>query len=177
MPCLCEQCRSRSVGFWRSQLIWICTVGHWVCEFLSITKIKYIDWLKIGNGRGIIVYSAWKVLIALMVLYSLQTVFVVVNVSNMIYTTALSCARKERLRSTLHMKASPVCWLQLLRFCKPWRLMCALGNLLIKSALYSRTSIARTPMTRLPWLIRSSSDSSRKHLGNFCEWNCVVCTP
>ena len=23
---LCKQCRSRSVGFWRSQLIWICTV-------------------------------------------------------------------------------------------------------------------------------------------------------
>ena len=28
MPCLCKQCRSRSVGFWRSQLIWICTVCH-----------------------------------------------------------------------------------------------------------------------------------------------------
>ena len=27
-PCLCKQCRSRSVGFWRSQLIWICTVCH-----------------------------------------------------------------------------------------------------------------------------------------------------
>ena len=26
--CLCKQCRSRSVGFWRSQLIWICTVCH-----------------------------------------------------------------------------------------------------------------------------------------------------
>ena len=25
-PCLCKQCRSRSVAFWRSQLIWICTV-------------------------------------------------------------------------------------------------------------------------------------------------------
>ena len=28
IPCLCRQCRSRSVGFFRSQLIWICTVCH-----------------------------------------------------------------------------------------------------------------------------------------------------
>ena len=28
MPCLSKQCRSRSVGFWRNQLIWICTVCH-----------------------------------------------------------------------------------------------------------------------------------------------------
>ena len=28
MPCLSKQCRSRSVGFWRSRLIWICTVCH-----------------------------------------------------------------------------------------------------------------------------------------------------
>ena len=28
MPCLCKQCRSTSVGFWRSQMIWICTVCH-----------------------------------------------------------------------------------------------------------------------------------------------------
>ena len=28
IPYLCKQCRSRSVGFWRSQLIWICTVCH-----------------------------------------------------------------------------------------------------------------------------------------------------
>ena len=28
IPCLCKQCRSRSVGFWRSQLIWIFTVCH-----------------------------------------------------------------------------------------------------------------------------------------------------
>ena len=27
-PCLCKQCRSGSVGFCRSQLIWICTVCH-----------------------------------------------------------------------------------------------------------------------------------------------------
>ena len=28
IPCLYKQCRSRSVGFWRNQLIWICTVCH-----------------------------------------------------------------------------------------------------------------------------------------------------
>ena len=28
IPCLCKQCRSRSVGFLRSQLFWICTVYH-----------------------------------------------------------------------------------------------------------------------------------------------------
>ena len=28
IPCLCKQCRSRSIGFFRSQLIWICTVCH-----------------------------------------------------------------------------------------------------------------------------------------------------
>ena len=32
---LCKQCRSRSVGFFRSQLIWIYTVCHSVCEFIS----------------------------------------------------------------------------------------------------------------------------------------------
>ena len=40
MLCLCKQCRSRSVGFWRSQLIWICTVCHSVFEFTSTTWIK-----------------------------------------------------------------------------------------------------------------------------------------
>ena len=32
MPCLCKQCRSRWVGFFMSQLIWICTVCHSKCE-------------------------------------------------------------------------------------------------------------------------------------------------
>ena len=40
MPCLNKQCRSRSVGFWRSQLIWICTVCHYIYEFLSKTWIQ-----------------------------------------------------------------------------------------------------------------------------------------
>ena len=40
IPCLCKQCRSRSVGFWRSQLIWICTVCQSECEFISTIWIK-----------------------------------------------------------------------------------------------------------------------------------------
>ena len=40
MTCLSKQCRSGSVGFWRSQLIWICTVCHWVCEFITTIWIK-----------------------------------------------------------------------------------------------------------------------------------------
>ena len=58
IPCLCKQCRSRSVGFWRNQLIWICTVCHYVCEFISTIWIKWSDWLKIGSGHGILNYSA-----------------------------------------------------------------------------------------------------------------------
>ena len=58
IPCLCKQCRSRSVGFWRSQLIWICTVCHQVCEFISTIGIKLSNWLKIRSGRGSLIYSA-----------------------------------------------------------------------------------------------------------------------
>ena len=36
----CKQCRSRSVGFFRSQLIWICTVCHQVCKFIKTVWIK-----------------------------------------------------------------------------------------------------------------------------------------
>ena len=42
----------------RSQLIWICTVCHSVCEFISTIWIKKSDWLVIRNGRGILIYSA-----------------------------------------------------------------------------------------------------------------------
>ena len=31
-----------------------------ICEFLSKTQIKYFDWLKIGSGHGILIYSAWQ---------------------------------------------------------------------------------------------------------------------
>ena len=52
MPCLCKQCRFRSVGFWRSQLIWICTVCYSVCEFILRIWIKWSDWLKkIRSGQ------------------------------------------------------------------------------------------------------------------------------
>ena len=40
IPFLCKQCISRSVCFWRSQLKWICTVCHSVCDFISTTWIK-----------------------------------------------------------------------------------------------------------------------------------------
>ena len=58
IPCLCKQCRPRSVGFWRSQLILICTVCHVVCEFITTIQIKKSDWLKIRSGCGILIYSA-----------------------------------------------------------------------------------------------------------------------
>ena len=58
MPYLCKQCRSRSVGFYRSQLIWICSVCYSVYEFISKTLIKKSDWLKIRSGHGIMIYLA-----------------------------------------------------------------------------------------------------------------------
>ena len=58
IPCLCKQCRSRSVGFWRCQLIWICTVCHSVCEIMSKIWIEESDWLTIRSGLGILIYSA-----------------------------------------------------------------------------------------------------------------------
>ena len=60
MTCLSKQCRSRSVVFFRSQLIWICTVCLQICEFLSKTWIKWADWLEIRSGHGILIYSAWQ---------------------------------------------------------------------------------------------------------------------
>ena len=59
MPCLDKQCRSRSVGFWRSQLIWIYIICHLVCKFVSIAYIKQSDWLTIRSGHGILIYS-WQ---------------------------------------------------------------------------------------------------------------------
>ena len=38
MPCLSKQCRSRSAGFLRSQLVWICTVCYQICE-LDMTPL------------------------------------------------------------------------------------------------------------------------------------------
>ena len=41
IPCLCKQWRSRSVRFWRSQLIWICTV----CTWIYINNLDQVIWL------------------------------------------------------------------------------------------------------------------------------------
>ena len=60
IPCLCKQCISRSVGFWRIQLILICTVCHSVYEFMSTISIKASDWLTFRNGRGLLIYSEWQ---------------------------------------------------------------------------------------------------------------------
>ena len=56
IACLFKQCRSRSVGL--SQLIWICTVCHLVCEFISTIWINESHWLKIRIGHGILIYPA-----------------------------------------------------------------------------------------------------------------------
>ena len=61
IPCLCKQCRSRSVGFWRSQLIWICSVWYKVFEFVCTPLIKQSDWLKIRSGQGTLIYSASQI--------------------------------------------------------------------------------------------------------------------
>ena len=58
MSCLCKQCRSRPVGFWRSQLIWICTVCHkYVILYQHLGSSNLIG-LKIRSGCGILIYSA-----------------------------------------------------------------------------------------------------------------------
>ena len=51
ISCLCKQCSSRSVGFWRN------TIN---CEFIATIRIKHSDWLKVRSGRGILIYSAWQ---------------------------------------------------------------------------------------------------------------------
>ena len=56
--CSCKQCRSRSVGFFRS---WIYTVCHSVCEFVATNWIKQSDWLKIRSWWGILIYSTRQV--------------------------------------------------------------------------------------------------------------------
>ena len=46
IPCLCKQCRSRSFGFWRSQLIWICTclpVSLWI--YINNLDQVHVTWL------------------------------------------------------------------------------------------------------------------------------------
>ena len=62
MSSLCKRCRSRSVGFRRSRLIWIGTVFHSVCKFVWTTWIKQSDCLTIRSGYVILMYSAWQML-------------------------------------------------------------------------------------------------------------------
>ena len=57
IPCLCKQCRSRSVGFFRSQLIWICTVCHYV-NLYQYPGSSNLTGGKYWNGCGILIYSA-----------------------------------------------------------------------------------------------------------------------
>ena len=43
----CKQCRSRSVGFWRSQLIWICTV--WLLSmWIYSNNLDQVIWLAVN---------------------------------------------------------------------------------------------------------------------------------
>ena len=49
---LSKQCSSRSVGFFRSQLVWICAVFQSVCAFVSTTWIKESDRLAVISGCG-----------------------------------------------------------------------------------------------------------------------------
>ena len=49
IPWLCNQCRSRSVGFWRSQLIWICTVCQYVNLYQQLGSSDMTGWkLEVG---------------------------------------------------------------------------------------------------------------------------------
>ena len=51
--------RTVPLGF-RSQLIWICTVGHSECKLIATIWIKPSDWLTINSQCGILIYSAWQ---------------------------------------------------------------------------------------------------------------------
>ena len=59
MPNVCKQCSSRSVGFFRSQLIWICTVCHSVCWSCINSLGQLIWWADIRSGHSILIFSAW----------------------------------------------------------------------------------------------------------------------
>ena len=88
IPCLCKRCRSRS------QLIWICTVCHSVCEFISAIWIKESDWLTIRNGYGILIYSAWQVL---------RTSFLSWCFSYMFFISILQINDKENRAGCFHV--------------------------------------------------------------------------
>ena len=61
-PCLCKQCRSRSVGFWKpTDLDLHClSLSIWIC---INNCLKQSDWLTVRSGCGILIYSAGQGLI------------------------------------------------------------------------------------------------------------------
>ena len=103
---------------------------------------------------------------------------------------SLCCSREETLHTWLS-KLRPVKMLIRLRECKSTGIFagrtCPHVRFLIRcSVAYSRTSMAQTPIARLPWLIRTRFWVSTKffrHLkktniyGNFLilSWNCMLC--
>ena len=51
MSYFCKQCRSRSVGFWRNQMIWICTVCHYVNLYQQSGSSNLTGWkLEVGGA-------------------------------------------------------------------------------------------------------------------------------
>ena len=56
--CLCKQCRSRSVGFFRSQLIWIYTVIKYVNLYPQPGSSNLIGW-KLKVGVASLLLSCW----------------------------------------------------------------------------------------------------------------------
>ena len=57
MPCLCKECSSRLVGFWTDLDLHCLSLSMYIC---SNFWIKWSDWLKLRNGCGIFIHSAWQ---------------------------------------------------------------------------------------------------------------------
>ena len=51
-PCFCKQCRSRSLGFWRTQLIWICTVCNQYMNLCQRSGSSYLICWKLEVGMA-----------------------------------------------------------------------------------------------------------------------------
>ena len=59
ISCICKQCRSWSFGFWRSQMIWICTVSiKYMNSYQQSGSSNLIGWKL--EWYGILIYSAWQ---------------------------------------------------------------------------------------------------------------------
>ena len=65
IPRLCKQCRARSAGFWRNQLVRICTI-NFVIKYVNLYQqtgsSNLIGW-KSKSGHGLFIYSVWQGLI------------------------------------------------------------------------------------------------------------------